>query len=117
MRMPSMISVVATGRRMNGPEMLTADSPAGRDDAEDRKSTRLNSSHQIISYAVFCLQKIAGVSARRWYTAGQLPGMSVAAFSWARGRFASGPEVVRMLSFKTLLSTSAAALLLATSEF
>src|SRR5258708_12847272 len=26
-------------------------------DAEDRKSTRLNSSHQIISYAVFCLKK------------------------------------------------------------
>src|SRR5258708_21173668 len=25
--------------------------------AVDRKSTRLNSSHQIISYAVFCLQK------------------------------------------------------------
>src|SRR5207244_7601641 len=25
--------------------------------AEDRKSTRLNSSHQIISYAVFCLTK------------------------------------------------------------
>src|SRR5258708_11120255 len=25
--------------------------------AADRKSTRLNSSHQIISYAVFCLQK------------------------------------------------------------
>src|SRR5207244_4863353 len=25
---------------------------------EDRKSTRLNSSHQIISYAVFCLKKI-----------------------------------------------------------
>src|SRR5947208_13949903 len=24
---------------------------------EDRKSTRLNSSHQIISYAVFCLKK------------------------------------------------------------
>src|SRR5258708_15395048 len=29
--------------------------PEGR--AEDRKSTRLNSSHQIISYAVFCLKK------------------------------------------------------------
>src|SRR5947208_6933936 len=29
-----------------------------RDDGrEDRKSTRLNSSHQIISYAVFCLKK------------------------------------------------------------
>src|SRR5258708_29242872 len=27
------------------------------DPMEDRKSTRLNSSHQIISYAVFCLKK------------------------------------------------------------
>src|SRR5258708_8932581 len=27
------------------------------DDRRDRKSTRLNSSHQIISYAVFCLKK------------------------------------------------------------
>src|SRR5438552_4454700 len=29
----------------------------GDDSYEDRKSTRLNSSHQIISYAVFCLKK------------------------------------------------------------
>src|SRR5207244_9477469 len=28
-----------------------------RSGCEDRKSTRLNSSHQIISYAVFCLKK------------------------------------------------------------
>src|SRR5207244_12762576 len=28
-----------------------------KDQFEDRKSTRLNSSHQIISYAVFCLKK------------------------------------------------------------
>src|SRR5947208_6413075 len=28
-----------------------------RDRPQDRKSTRLNSSHQIISYAVFCLKK------------------------------------------------------------
>src|SRR5258708_14843739 len=28
-----------------------------REHIEDRKSTRLNSSHQIISYAVFCLKK------------------------------------------------------------
>src|SRR2546426_6123414 len=27
------------------------------DDARDRKSTRLNSSHLVISYAVFCLKK------------------------------------------------------------
>src|SRR3712207_8920673 len=30
---------------------------AGRDRAVDRKSTRLNSSHANISYAVFCLKK------------------------------------------------------------
>src|SRR5258708_16137258 len=30
---------------------------AGIGGREDRKSTRLNSSHQIISYAVFCLKK------------------------------------------------------------
>src|SRR5947208_15747252 len=36
----------------------TADDPATRfTSVEDRKSTRLNSSHQIISYAVFCLKK------------------------------------------------------------
>src|SRR5258708_30077489 len=29
----------------------------GAQRAQDRKSTRLNSSHQIISYAVFCLKK------------------------------------------------------------
>src|SRR5258708_29060484 len=40
-----------------------ASTPASTDDdatssvVEDRKSTRLNSSHQIISYAVFCLKK------------------------------------------------------------
>src|SRR5205807_5393538 len=28
-----------------------------RDSAQDRKSTRLNSSHLVISYAVFCLKK------------------------------------------------------------
>src|SRR5258708_10311594 len=36
--------------RMRGPSTIACDQ-------EDRKSTRLNSSHQIISYAVFCLKK------------------------------------------------------------
>src|SRR5258708_15050944 len=31
--------------------------PSPYPEAADRKSTRLNSSHQIISYAVFCLKK------------------------------------------------------------
>src|SRR2546426_7638984 len=34
-----------------------ASSPAGVEPATDRKSTRLNSSHLVISYAVFCLKK------------------------------------------------------------
>src|SRR2546426_4093751 len=31
----------------------------------DRKSTRLNSSHLVISYAVFCLKKKKSITARR----------------------------------------------------
>src|SRR3712207_7046130 len=34
-----------------------ADAPEALEDHEDRKSTRLNSSHANISYAVFCLKK------------------------------------------------------------
>src|SRR5258708_4786730 len=41
------------------PESSLARKPASlsHEEAADRKSTRLNSSHQIISYAVFCLKK------------------------------------------------------------
>src|SRR2546427_2126103 len=39
-----------------GPDGIRAALPAGRVE-EDRKSTRLNSSHSQISYAVFCLKK------------------------------------------------------------
>src|SRR2546426_7884005 len=35
----------------------TTRSGAGRTEMVDRKSTRLNSSHLVISYAVFCLKK------------------------------------------------------------
>src|SRR5258708_31542961 len=41
-----------------GQAVRSADAPTtSRTPAADRKSTRLNSSHQIISYAVFCLKK------------------------------------------------------------
>src|SRR2546426_2324688 len=36
---------------------LGADFQDGVSNAKDRKSTRLNSSHLVISYAVFCLKK------------------------------------------------------------
>src|SRR5690625_5325713 len=40
------------GKRFNQKDRLSDD-----DEAADRKSTRLNSSHVAISYAVFCLKK------------------------------------------------------------
>src|SRR5258708_16890369 len=45
------VASATSGAAVN-PGMLVADATA-----KDRKSTRLNSSHQIISYAVFCLKK------------------------------------------------------------
>src|SRR2546422_2164987 len=39
------------------PELRHSDSDHGDAAHEDRKSTRLNSSHGYISYAVFCLKK------------------------------------------------------------
>src|SRR6478736_6895511 len=42
-------------RRQDSPQHVECRLDARR--AEDRKSTRLNSSHSQISYAVFCLQK------------------------------------------------------------
>src|SRR5256886_2844387 len=47
-------SVVLAGRR---PESLGQTVAAAGPDGTDRKSTRLNSSHSQISYAVFCLKK------------------------------------------------------------
>src|SRR5258708_24405218 len=51
-----------SGRMRKTPRVQTANGglDAGRL-PQDRKSTRLNSSHQIISYAVFCLKKKKGV--------------------------------------------------------
>src|SRR2546427_3906367 len=45
--------------RLDGTAALFGPAPAGLEEARDRdrKSTRLNSSHSQISYAVFCLKK------------------------------------------------------------
>src|SRR5256884_2460512 len=43
--------------------VATALDPQFRAKPEDRKSTRLNSSHGYISYAVFCLKKKHGICA------------------------------------------------------
>src|SRR5690242_20953109 len=45
-------------RRSSTPRTVTTSQPCAQPAAgEDRKSTRLNSSHMSISYAVFCLKK------------------------------------------------------------
>src|SRR5207253_7670339 len=48
------LALYASGRHVNAQEAFTA---ANTQPFSDRKSTRLNSSHVAISYAVFCLKK------------------------------------------------------------
>src|SRR5256885_9239736 len=55
-REPGGVSV-ARDRRGSGGDSPRDGSPVSRMAARDRKSTRLNSSHLVISYAVFCLKK------------------------------------------------------------
>src|SRR5438132_3235953 len=47
----------ALGGSLNAPNSPPTDSGRRELGALDRKSTRLNSSHTVISYAVFCLKK------------------------------------------------------------
>src|SRR5207245_6316479 len=52
------IFVFRFGRLSSRPSEFTGqESPGNRQARKDRKSTRLNSSHGSISYAVFCLKK------------------------------------------------------------
>src|SRR5438034_2666047 len=46
-----------TERRIPERRFRKCDFPGGEHLERDRKSTRLNSSHTVISYAVFCLKK------------------------------------------------------------
>src|SRR2546427_1378927 len=48
-------SAASGGLRQKEPQQQQATAPSAR--RSDRKSTRLNSSHSQISYAVFCLKK------------------------------------------------------------
>src|SRR5258708_10525079 len=53
-RSPASAGVLQFAQRLG---LNLADALARHRELLDRKSTRLNSSHQIISYAVFCLKK------------------------------------------------------------
>src|SRR5258708_8642527 len=52
-------------------------------EGKDRKSTRLNSSHQIISYAVFCLKK-KKKKQRKQYLQWSAPDTSIQWYIWSR---------------------------------
>src|SRR5256885_13065469 len=54
---PVAIAVFRGGRRVNPRPRSPGIRRRSRDSPGDRKSTRLNSSHLVISYAVFCLKK------------------------------------------------------------
>src|SRR5206468_10514179 len=55
--------------RTHDPPKIAADEgDAGAGNREDRKSTRLNSSHGYISYAVFCLKKKKHITRARCST-------------------------------------------------
>src|SRR2546430_13579524 len=58
-RAPHSSERLADGRRVEQPDhaRLREVDPQGLRERRDRKSTRLNSSHSQISYAVFCLKK------------------------------------------------------------
>src|SRR5687768_17872016 len=49
--------VIGAAPQVDAMTVPAPDVPAVPAEAEDRKSTRLNSSHGYISYAVFCLKK------------------------------------------------------------
>src|SRR3712207_7491775 len=54
----------SAAREMAGASII---SPSPRREPADRKSTRLNSSHANISYAVFCLKKKNNTSYHQYY--------------------------------------------------
>src|SRR5947208_9247447 len=51
------LPICSLGRPINSGNPRIQPTVCGNEQYQDRKSTRLNSSHQIISYAVFCLKK------------------------------------------------------------
>src|SRR2546430_11214650 len=59
-RMPSTGTSARPDRRRDSRNRTTSGASRVRSSNADRKSTRLNSSHSQISYAVFCLKKKKG---------------------------------------------------------
>src|SRR5438067_13875869 len=56
-RLPELLALLRVRKREVVAALCQADAHRRDRDAPDRKSTRLNSSHVSISYAVFCLKK------------------------------------------------------------
>src|SRR5256885_4311986 len=57
-------SSVAVEGNMIAADQIHTKNPRANENTPDRKSTRLNSSHLVISYAVFCLKKKKNIHRR-----------------------------------------------------
>src|SRR2546429_2528209 len=74
-----------SGDKFDLPEIVPADEfvmPFGDAQYLDRKSTRLNSSHGYISYAVFCLKKKKKTTARNKHRCSSLARASLGIVAW-----------------------------------
>src|SRR5256886_13181460 len=67
-QMRRLLSYIPSNNTEDPPEAPARSSTGKKEDLntiQDRKSTRLNSSHSQISYAVFCLKKKKNITTRR----------------------------------------------------
>src|SRR5256885_3999770 len=88
------------------------DCPGRGTSVKDRKSTRLNSSHLVISYAVFCLKKKKKISSYVTLLFVMVALLSVALAVGARGSMLlASVLILYSLSYNTSLVASDAALL------
>src|ERR1039457_7136881 len=71
----------------------------------DRKSTRLNSSHLVISYAVFCLQKKDDVAGVDWHLSTASRTAVVLCFSWIVAYATLQPSAIRIFFFNDTATT------------
>src|SRR3990170_1956351 len=82
-----------------------AEDRAGLKLGQDRKSTRLNSSHQIISYAVFCLEKKDDVIKEIYVESGHPVFVRSNLITERRGEYLVARRVISLVFFNDTATT------------
>src|SRR5256885_11903417 len=80
--------------------------PHGRADDQDRKSTRLNSSHLVISYAVFCLKKKNTSSGHTFSTSAKVHSAQRSSADWIAEAPSSSGGILPLADFVTVSLSS-----------